>query len=260
LRAFFFLLLLHCSLSAQVKTGIDRLFEPEYLSLIQGKKVALITNQTGVNSALVSTIDLIKKGQKEHGYTLKALFAPEHGLYGEGYAEEHIASGKTADGIPIHSLHGKTRRPTKEMLRDLDLIIFDIQDVGSRPYTYSSTLFYAMEEAAKEGVEVLVLDRPNPLGGNLIDGPMLEEEFRSFVGYINVPYCHGMTIGELARFFNKEYAVGCKLFVVPMQGWQRSMRFSDTGLVWIPTSPNIPEAETALYFPTTGLLGQLGVV
>lgn len=261
MRAFLFLFFVVSSpLFADVKVGIDRLFEESYLSSIQGKNVGLITNQTGRNSAFVSTIDVLKSGQKTHGYTLKALFAPEHGLYGEGYAEEHIASGKTADGIPIHSLHGTTRRPTKEMLKGLDVIIFDIQDVGSRPYTYAGTLFYAMEEAAKAKISVIVLDRPNPLGGLMIDGPMLEPEFRSFVGYINVPYCHGMTIGEMARLFNSEYKVGCDLTVVPMKGWKRSMKFSDTGLHWIPTSPNIPESSSALYFPATGMLGQLSFV
>ena len=261
MRVFLFLsLLVSSSLFGEVKVGADRIFEEAYIDSIKGKSVGLITNQTGVNSSFVSTIDLLKKGQKTHGYTLKALFAPEHGLYGEGYAEEHIASGKTPDGIPIHSLHGATRRPTKEMLKGLDVIVFDIQDVGSRPYTYAGTLFYAMEEAAKAGIRVVVLDRPNPLGGNMIDGPMLEPEFRSFVGYINVPYCHGMTIGEMALLFNEEYKVGCDVTVVPMKGWKRSMRFSDTGLHWIPTSPNIPESSTALYFPATGLLGQLSFV
>jgi uncharacterized protein YbbC (DUF1343 family) len=163
MRAFLFLFfVISSSLFADVKVGVDRLFEEPYLSSIQGKNVGLITNQTGRSSAFVSTIDLLKSGQKPHGYTLKALFAPEHGLYGEGYAEEHIASGKTADGIPIHSLHGTTRRPSPEMLKGLDVIVFDIQDVGSRPYTYAGTLFYAMEEAAKAKISIVVLDRPNP--------------------------------------------------------------------------------------------------
>jgi uncharacterized protein YbbC (DUF1343 family) len=157
-------------------------------------------------------------------------------------------------------LHGDVRRPTAAMLKEIDLIIYDIQDIGVRSYTYATTLFYVMEEAAKKGIEVIVLDRPNPLGGLLVDGPMLEDKWRSFVGYLRTPYCHGMTIGELARFFNAEYQVGCKLRVVPMKGWKREMRFQDTGLEWVPTSPNIPESDTPLYYASTGILGALCVV
>jgi uncharacterized protein YbbC (DUF1343 family) len=146
------------------------------------------------------------------------------------------------------------------MLKNIDLLIYDIQDIGSRSYTYIATLFYVMEEAAKANIEVIVLDRPNPINGLVIDGPMLNEGLRSIVGYINVPYCHGMTIAELAQFFNGEYKIGCKLTVIKMKGWSRSMSFLDTGLPWIPTSPNIPEAATPLYYPMTGLLGELKIV
>ena len=248
------------ALEPQVFLGADLIFEEQYQEVLKGKRVGLITNHTGVNRNLVSTINQFKQKQSELGFTLKAFFAPEHGLFGEGYAGQKMTSFETEEGIPVYSLHGATRRPTKKMLSEIDLLVFDIQDIGSRSYTFACTLFYAMEEAAKENVQVVVLDRPNPMGGVVVDGPMLEEEFRSFVGYINVPYCHGMTIGELATFFNEEYKVGCDLQVIPMRGWKRSMSFSDTGLVWIPTSPNIPESESCYFYPTTGFMGEISFV
>ena len=146
------------------------------------------------------------------------------------------------------------------MLKGIDLLIYDIQDIGSRSYTFLSTLLYVMEEAAKQQIKVMVLDRPNPINGIVMDGPMLEEKWRSFLGYINVPYCHGMTIGELAQYFNGEYKIGCDLEVIPMKGWKRTMSFKDTHLPWVPTSPHVPEAETALVYPVTGILGELGIV
>lgn len=259
-----FVLLFSSSLNAakppQVKVGAEQLFSKNYIHLISGKRVGLITNHTAVNTKMISTIDLLKSHAKEHGFTLTALFAPEHGITGAIHATETVKDEKDVDGIPIYSLHGSTRRPTEKMLAKIDVLLFDIQDIGSRSYTYSTTLFYAMEEAAKNKIPVIVLDRPNPINGIVVDGPMLEEKWRSMVGYINVPYCHGMTIGELARLFNAEYKVGCQLEVVPMKGWQRSMTFQDTGLPWVPTSPYIPEATTAFYYPTTGILGELKIV
>jgi uncharacterized protein YbbC (DUF1343 family) len=249
-----------CLLFGRVELGIDRLFQPGSMSIVEGKKVGLITNQTGVNGHLERTLDLFEKQHEEGKLTLLCVFAPEHGLTGEEYAGDNVANQKTEKGIPIYSLYGATRRPTKEMLKGLDVIVYDIQDIGCRSYTYASTLFYVMEEASKKGIEVVVLDRPNPLGGKIADGPMLDERCRSFVGYINVPYCHGMTIGELARFFNEEYKVGCTLTVVPMKGWARGMRFEMTGLAWIPTSPNIPEPSTPFFYPATGILGELQLV
>lgn len=246
-------------LHSEVTVGVEQIFSPPYQTLLQGKNIGLITNYTAIDSQYVSTIDLFKKNAAKGGYKLVALFAPEHGLYGDVHAGKEVADARDADGIPIYSLHGATRRPTPDMLKGISLLVYDIQDVGSRSYTYASTLYYAMEEAAKLGIPVLVLDRPNPLG-RIVDGPMLEEKWRSFVGYINVPYCHGLTIGELARYFNGEYRVGCQLSVVPMKGWKRSMTFRETGLPWIPTSPHVPEAETAFYYPTTGLLGELQIV
>lgn len=259
---FFFILLILCkiSLHGSVQLGIDNLFSPAHQNLLRGKKIGLITNHTGIDSQGCSTIDRFKQNAQALGYTLVALFAPEHGLTGIHYAGESVDDARDADGIPIYSLHGSTRRPTPTMLKNVNLLVYDIQDIGSRSYTYISTLCYAMEEAAKAHIPVVVLDRPNPIGGLLVDGPMLEEEYRSFVGYINVPYCHGLTIGELAYYFNGEYRIGCDLTIIPMQGWQRRMTFQDTGLTWIPTSPQLPEAQTAFYYPTTGLLGELQFV
>jgi uncharacterized protein YbbC (DUF1343 family) len=247
------------SAETKIFLGVDRVFDEPFSSSLQGKTIGLITNHTGTNRELVSTIELFKKHEKRLGYTLKAFFAPEHGLYGEGYAGEEIDSLSTKGSIPVYSLHGQVRRPTKKMLQGLDLLVFDIQDLGSRSYTFATTLFYAMEEAAKEHITVLVLDRPNPINGVVVDGPMVENDMRSFVSYLNIPYCHGMTIGELAVYFNKEYKVGCDVKVVPMKGWKRTMSFKDTALHWIPTSPNIPTADTAYFYPTTGILGALSV-
>lgn len=245
---------------ATVQLGVERLFTAEYKEILRGKNIGLITNHTAIDSKGTSTIDLFKQHAGSCGYTLKAFFAPEHGLNGLQYASEKVVDARDADEVPIFSLHGSTRRPTPAMLKSINLIVFDIQDIGSRSYTYSTTLFYMMEAAAKAHIPVIVLDRPNPLGGTLIDGPMLEDKWRTFVGYVNVPYCHGLTIGELAHFFNGEYQVGCQLTVIPMKGWRRSMTFEQTGLKWIPTSPHIPEAITAFYYPTTGLLGELQLV
>lgn len=247
------------SLAAQVRVGLENLFDPPYVQMLKGKRIGLLTNHTAITKDLKSSIDVIKEGQSKYGYTLAALFAPEHGLNGAGHAWEYILDRKL-DNIPVFSLHGKTRRPTPEMLKNIDLLIYDIQDIGSRSYTYISTLFYAMEEAAKADIAVMVLDRPNPINGLVVDGPLMEEKWRSIVGYINVPYIHGMTVAELARFFNEEYHVGCQLIMVPMSGWKRAMTFADTGLSWIPTSPHVPEPQTTYYYPMTGILGELGIV
>ena len=248
------------SLPAAVSLGIDQLTTGKYNHLLKGQRVGLITNQTAVNARMDSTINLLKQHARKGEFTFAALFAPEHGLNGASHANASIQDGRDPDGIPIFSLHGKTKRPTKQMLSHVDTLIFDIQDIGSRSYTYISTLFYTLEEAAKHGVHVIVLDRPNPINGTTIDGPMMEERWRSFVGYINVPYCHGMTAGELARYFNEEYKIGCHLEVIPMRGWKREMTFLETGLPWVPTSPHVPEASTAWYYPTTGILGEISMV
>ena len=234
---------------------VDVFFKEARYQQLAGKKIGLITNHTSISSDQKTTLELFQ-GQ---GLKVVALFFPEHGSSGTFHAEEKFEDQK-AGKILSFSLYGNHRRPTAEMLKEIDALVYDIQEIGCRSYTYATTLFYVMEEAAKKGIEVWVLDRPNPLGGVVVDGPMLKEKLRSFVGYINVPYCHGMTIGELARFFNQEYKVNCRLKVVPMKGWKRGMTFAQTGLIWIPTSPQIPEADTPFFYPATGLLGELQLV
>lgn len=255
---FLVLFLITASLKADpVKSGSDLFFQEKYLTLLKGKNVGLITNQTGVNADLRTTIDLLQEAAKDFRFV--ALFAPEHGLSGALYAGSFVPNQMEHE-IRCYSLYGDTRRPTSDMLKDIDVLIYDIQEVGCRSYTYATTLYYVMEEAAKRNIEVIVLDRPNPMGGLIVDGPMLQEKFRSFVGYINIPYCHGMTIGELALFFNNEYKIGCRLKVIPMEGWKRDLLFKDTKLPWVPTSPHIPEPTTPLFYPATGIIGELGIV
>ena len=241
----------------QISLGVDAFFDDGHVAKLKGKRIALLTNHTGVDRQLRPTLQLFQENAGH--YQIIALFSPEHGLQGQHHAG---AAVKHSDekGIPVYSLHGETRRPKPEMLQGVDIVIYDIQCTGVRTYTYPTTLFYTMEEAAKQNIEVIVLDRPNPINGVIVDGPMLEEKWRSFIGYINIPYCHGMTIGELATFFNEEYKVGCKLKVIPMKGWERSMSYRDTGLAWIPPSPNVPEPDTPLFCPSTGILGELHIL
>ena len=240
-----------------IEVGIDRLFQPEFLHLVEGKKVGVVTNHTGVSSSYVKTEHIFVEENKKGTCTLVCFFCPEHGFRGTEMAEVSVENQIHECGVPIYSLHGTTRRPTDTMLKGIDVIVFDLQDIGCRSYTYASTLFYLMEEAARKDIDVVVLDRPNPLGGEYVEGPMMEDAWRSFVGYINVPYCHGMTMGELALFFQKEHHVQCPLHIVPMKGWKRSMRFCDTGLIWIPPSPHIPNEMSAYFYPSTGILGAI---
>lgn len=259
IKSLFILILFFCiKLNASIELGVDVFFKEGEVNTLQGKRVGLITNHTGVDSQMRSTIDLFL--ERAPSIKLTALFAPEHGLHGHAYAFEEVAHKKSLSNLPVYSLHGATRRPTDLMLKNIDILVYDIQDIGCRSYTYTTTLFYVMEEAAKRKIPVIVLDRPNPINGVIVDGPMLQTKWRSYIGYINVPYCHGMTIGELARFFNDKYKIGCSLKVIPMKGWKRTMNFSDTGLTWIPTSPYIPEADTPYYYASTGLLGELSLV
>ena len=253
MRALFLLLCL--PLFGAVDLGIDTLLSGGYDKELKGKRVGLVSNHTGVDKNLLPTMEVLQK----NGVKLVALFSPEHGWKGNYYAFEKTSDGKEAH-LPLYSLHGKTRRPNDQMLKGIDLLIYDIQDIGVRSYTYATTLFYVMEEAAKRKIPVMVLDRPNPINGLIVDGGMLEEKWRSFIGYVNVPYCHGMTIGELATFFNGEYKIGCNLKVIPMKGWKRTMTFKETGLAWVPTSPHIPEADTPLFYASTGILGELNMV
>ncbi|MFA5645602.1 MAG: DUF1343 domain-containing protein [Candidatus Ratteibacteria bacterium] len=260
--AFFFFGILFSSLSCtgyaqpcRVKTGIEILAQ-EKGAILKGKRVGLITNLTGVDSRMRSSIDILYAMPEVR---LVALFSPEHGIR-SGVQGSVKDNRDTKTGLPIHSLYGATRRPTNVMLSEIDILIFDIQDIGSRSYTYISTMKLCMEEAAKRKISFIVLDRPNPLNGVLVDGPMLEDGFESFVGIAKIPYIHGMTVGELAYFFNEEFRLNCDLTVIEMQGWNRSMTWGDTGLPWIPTSPHIPEPDTPWFYPVTGMLGELSLV
>ncbi len=234
--------------SIPFKLGDERLLT-EYYFLVQGKNVGLITNQTGVDSQGVSTID---KLAADSGVNLVALFTPEHGLDGTASAGDYVASyTHPALGIPVNSLYGETRMPTASMLQGIEVLVYDIQDLGSRTYTYASTLNYCMKAAAQYGIKVVVLDRPNPVGGVIVEGPILEDECQTFVGVDNLPMAHGMTICELASFYNRE--IGADLALVPMSGYYREMIFQDTGLTWVPTSPNIPDIDAAFGYMATGL-------
>ncbi len=252
----FLLIFQSCLVATGITLGIDTFLENDHSKPYTGKKIGVITNHTAISKDGSLTIDRLL-GQKH--LTITKIFAPEHGFFGDLAAEKIVKDDLYEKKIPILSLYGATRRPTKEMLKDIDVLIFDMQDNGVRSYTYTSTLFYCMEEAAKYGIEVLVLDRPNPMGGEMFDGPGMVESLRSFIGYINVPYCHGMTVAELAHFFNTEYNVKCKLKSYNMKGWKRSQTFKDTDLLWVPSSPNMPEAETAFYYATTGWVGSLSL-
>lgn len=233
-----------------VKTGLTVLLEDK-LDLIAGKSIGLITNSTGVNENLEDNISLFLRHPDVY---LKALFAPEHGLWGASQDGVKISTFHHANtSIPIYSLYGSTRKPTRKMLEGLDVLVFDIQDVGARFYTYISTMAMAMEACAENGVRFLVLDRPNPINGLKVEGNILESEFRSFVGYLPVPVRHGMTAGELALFFDEQYQIGTRLDVVSMSGWHRDMWFDDTKLPWVMPSPNMPTLDTATVYPGTCL-------
>lgn len=245
------------SLEAQLKPGIDVLAGQGFEEL-KGKRVGLVTNPTGVNRHLRSTIDILFEN-----VDLRALYGPEHGVRGDFSAGDHVGDQVDAKtGIPVYSLYGKSRKPAPEVLEDIDVIVYDIQDVGVRSYTYISTMGLVMEAAAEAGKEVVILDRPNPLGGRRVEGPVVEEAYFSFVSQYAIPYVYGLTCGELARLLNQEAmlsgGVSCKLTVVPMEGWTRDMTFDLTGLQWVPTSPHIPQYTTAFYYPATGIIGELG--
>jgi uncharacterized protein YbbC (DUF1343 family) len=249
-------LLAAVSVCAEVQLGSEVLGANGFTEL-QGKRVGLITNPSGVNRHGESTIELLRNAP---GVKLVALFGPEHGVNGNVKAGESIAEkSDKRTRLPIHSLYGATRKPTTEMLRGLDALVYDLQDTGVRSYTFISTMGLAMEACAEAGIEFVVLDRPNPLGGVRVEGSMVEERFRSFVGRWDVPYVYGLTCGELARMINSEGWIKrpCRLTVVPMTGWRRSMVWRDTGLPWVPPSPNIPLRESPLYYASTGLFGEI---
>ena len=254
-------LVLQTALYAQkISLGIDVLQKNNF-SVLAGKRVGLITNHTGVNSKLQSTVDLFKQA---NNFKLISVFSPEHGLKGMiGAGQLYDDYTDTSTGIKYYSLYGKTQKPTTEMLDGIDLLVYDIQDIGVRSYTYISTLGLAMEAAAENKIEFVVLDRPNPLGGLRIEGNVVEDDFVSFVSRYKIPYVYGLTCGELAALINSKRAIGnkikCMLKVVKMEGWNRNMKFSDTGLIWVPTSPNVPYHETPSYLVGTGILGELVV-
>lgn len=225
----------------KLKQGIDRL--QEYRSVFAGKRVGLITNQTGIDSE--GTPSAVLLSRTAH---LAALFSPEHGIRGNEREGANIAHSVDAPtGLPVYSLYGKTKRPAEEMLKNIDILCFDIQDVGARFYTYISTMAYAMEACAQYKKQFVVFDRPNPIGG-AVEGNMLELEYRSFTGYFPIVQRHGMTVGELALLFNAEYGIRCDLTVIPMEGWARTAYFDELPLIWVPPSPNIPTPQTALVY------------
>lgn len=249
------------ALCQKTRTGIEMLEKSDF-KVLKGKRIGLITNPTGVDHQLRSTVDIL---YNTPGINLVALFAPEHGIRGEYAAGEYVASQVDArTGLQVYSLHGQTRKPTPEMLKGVEVLVYDIQDIGSRSYTFISTLGLAMEAAAENNIEFVVLDRPNPLGGKKMEGPVTRKGFISFVSQYEIPYVHGLTVGELAMFLNGEGLLKdgekCDLKVVKMEGWNRNMLFEDTGLPWIPSSPNIPEVTSPLYYPATGIAGELYTV
>jgi len=244
--------------------GIDVLEQQGFAPLV-GKRVGLLTHPAGVNRQGVSTIDVLRRDRR---FKLVALFGPEHGIYGNEKADVPVADQiDRRTGLPVYSLYGPYRKPTPAMLRGIDVLVIDLQDIGTRSYTYVSCMRYAMEACFEQNVDVVVLDRPNPLGGLKVSGPPLEATWMSYVGAFQVPYVHGLTIGELARFAATEPGVlkiseaarrRGRLTIVGMQGWQRRHLWPQTGLKWIPTSPNIPSFDAVVGYAMTGLGGQIG--
>lgn len=241
-------------ITGRVVLGNERLLE-EYSGLLNGKKLGLVTNQTGIDGNGTRTVDKLYTYKNA---SLVAIYSPEHGLdglhkagaYVESYTDEKL-------NLPVYSLYGKTREPSKEMLKGIDVLIFDIQDIGSRTYTYISTLNYVMKAAAKYDIPVIVLDRPNPLGGEIVEGYMLEEKYKTFVGVDIMPMAHGMTVGEIANYFNRN--IKSKLTVIPMKNYTRSMIWQDTGLTFAQTSPNIPDITAAFNYMATGIGDGTGI-
>lgn len=241
--------------ASKVKPGIEVLRESGF-KILQGKRVGLITNPTGVDSQLKSTVDILNEAS---GVKLVALYGPEHGVRGDEYAGDKVETATDKQtGVPVYSLYGKTRKASAEMLKDVDVLVYDIQDIGCRSYTYISTMGLAMEAAAENNIEFVVLDRPNPVGGLKVEGNLTEDKFISFVSQFKIPYIYGLTCGELAKLLNGEKMLDkqCKLTVVPMKGWKRKMTFEQTGLPWVLTSPHIPQATSAYYYAASGILGE----
>ena len=247
-----------------VKTGIEVLRDRNF-EILKGKRVGLVTNPSGVDRFLNSTVDILFNAP---GVELVALYGPEHGVRGDVYAGGHVTDTRDeATGLPVYSIYGATRKPTPQMLEGIDVMVYDIQDVGVRSYTFISTLGLVMEACGEKDIEVVVLDRPNPLGGNKIEGCYVEPGFFSFVSQYEIPYVYGLTVGELAVMINEEgmnrgqkgnqAPVRCDLTVVPMEGWTRDMLYEDTGLPWVLPSPNIPFKDTPMYYAAAGVCGEL---
>ena len=233
-----------------VHCGLDRLLSEGYAPL-QGKRIGLITNHTGVDACLRSNIDLL---HHHPDYKLVALYGPEHGVRGSAAAGEHVDSyTDLRTGLPVYSLYGASRRPSREALDGVTALVFDILDCGSRYYTFPYTMVYTMQAAAEHGIPYIVLDRPNPLNGIRVEGNVLRPGFESFVGLYPIPMRHGMTVGELARLFNEEFGIGCDLHIIPMSGWQRQMWWEQTGKPWVAPSPNLPTFDSSNLYPGTCL-------
>ncbi|PIQ08482.1 MAG: hypothetical protein COW71_11585 [Ignavibacteriales bacterium CG18_big_fil_WC_8_21_14_2_50_31_20] len=244
--------------NAKVQLGIEVLAKSNF-EILKGKKVGLITNASGVDSHLNSTIDILNSAK---GFELVALFGPEHGIRGDVEGGDNISdyTDKTT-GLPVYSLYGKNRKPPTDILDKIDILIYDIQDIGCRSYTFISSLGKVMEAAAENNKQVIVLDRPNPLGGNKVEGSIVEEGFFSFISQFPIPYVYGLTVGELANMINNEgmleNKLKCSLIVVKMEGWKRNFSFEDTGLNWVPTSPHVPHKDSPAFYVMSGIVGEL---
>jgi uncharacterized protein YbbC (DUF1343 family) len=237
-----------------VQVGIDVL-ESEKFAALRGKHVGLITNHTGLDAQGRTTVDLLLRAP---GVQLVALFSPEHGLAGRN--DERVSSTKdAATGLPIYSLYAETLRPTDAMLQGIDTLIFDVQDAGVRFYTYLTTMGYCMEEAAKRNIAFYVLDRPNPLGGEIVEGPVLDADKTSFTAYFPLPVRYALTIGEIAKFFNAENHINCDLHVVEMKNWHRNYFYQSTGIRWLPPSPNLRTLNGSILYPGLEILQNAGV-
>ena len=236
--------------AARVQTGLEVL-EAQKFAPLRGKRIGVITNHTGLNAQGRSIVELLAHAP---GVKLVAIFSPEHGLAGRQDVENIPSSRDSSSGLPIYSLYGETRRPTAEMLQNIDTLVFDVQDAGVRFYTYTATMGYCMEEAAKRKIAFYVLDRPNPLGGEVLEGPMLDADKTAFVAYYPVPVRYGLTIGELAQFYNTENHINADLHVIAMKNWRRNYYFESTGIRWLPPSPNLRTLKGSIVYPGIEIL------
>lgn len=238
-----------------VKTGIDVL-EAQHFAPLAGKRIGLCTNPTGVNKDLKSTTDILFEAENVN---LVALFGPEHGVRGNVHAGDHVGDAVDAKtGVTMYSLYGATHKPTPEMMAQIDAMVYDIQDNGCRSYTYISTMGKLMEACAESDKELIILDRPNPLSGEKIEGCLVEDGYYSFVSQFKIPYLYGQTCGELAMYLNAKSDKPCRLTVIKMEGWKRSMCWDETGLEWVVASPHVPHGSSCYYYPATGIMGELG--